>query len=125
MNKKILLGLCAGMLLMGCRAAVPIQNVQHQALPVKDAKVVERAIIAGTMKRGWNVRKTGPQVFEAVLDHHALHATVEIPYGEDYYSIIYKQSANLKYNGKKEVIHPRYNTWILNLKRAINSSIIQ
>ena len=123
--KKVFLGLCVGVLLMGCRAAVPIHDVKHQVVPVKDAKVVEKAIIAGSMKRGWEVSKTGPQVFQAVLDHKTLHVEVEIPYGEDYYSIIYKQSENLKYNGEKGVIHPRYNTWILNLKRAINASIIR
>ena len=48
---------------------------------------------------------------------------VDIPYTERNYSIIYRDSENLRYNEKKNTIHPRYNKWVIRLSRCINNAI--
>jgi hypothetical protein len=54
----------------------------------------------------------------ATLDLRTHHAVVEIAYNAKSYSIAYKESNNLNYDGKS--IHRNYNGWIHNLQNAIN-----
>lgn len=49
-------------------------------------------------------------------------AQVDIPYNAKAYSIQYKNSANLKYDGVS--IHSNYNGWVQNLDRAIQSRLV-
>ena len=50
-------------------------------------------------------------------------AIVEIPYTTKTYSIIYKDSTNLKYDAEKQTIHENYRGWIQNLDNAIKSRL--
>jgi hypothetical protein len=48
-------------------------------------------------------------------------AVVDIKYNTKTYSIIYKSSQNLDYDGKN--IHSNYNGWIQRLNQAIQSQL--
>ena len=48
-------------------------------------------------------------------------AIVDIPYSTNSYSILYKDSAQLDYNG--DTIHQNYNGWITNLNNAIQQGM--
>lgn len=50
-------------------------------------------------------------------------AIVAIPYTTKTYSIIYKDSTNLKYNAQAHTIHPNYTGWIQRLDGAIRSRL--
>jgi hypothetical protein len=46
---------------------------------------------------------------------------VDIPYSAKSYSITYKSSSNLNYDGT--TIHSNYNGWVQNLHKAINTQL--
>lgn len=58
-----------------------------------------------------------PGVLEGTLNLRSHMAKIEIQYNNNSYSILYKDSSNLNYDGTK--IHSNYNGWIQNLQKAI------
>ncbi len=106
----------------------------HQALVynVKDAPVMsvkknisldqmKKAIIVAGAGLGWNMTETSPGKIEGVLYLRSHVAKVDIPYNTMNYSIKYKDSSNLDYDGQK--IHSNYNGWVQNLDKAIKNQI--
>ncbi|MDR1657001.1 MAG: hypothetical protein LBT47_05525 [Deltaproteobacteria bacterium] len=87
------------------------------------AASVKQAIIAGARTRGWVARELSPGVITATLAVRAHTAEVEIPYNSTSYSIVYKNSNNLKYQPSTQTIHSQYNTWIVYLHQAIESQL--
>ncbi|MEI8617992.1 hypothetical protein P4S63_15015 [Pseudoalteromonas sp. B193] len=59
---------------------------------------------------------------KGVLDIRTHQLTVDIAYDKTAYSINYKDSINLNYNGKK--IHRQYVNWVSNLIRHIDAEMI-
>lgn len=108
----------------GCRTA-SILNVPEQAVVAQNAKKaianddVFRAIVKAGAGLGWNVRQISDGTAEATLLVRTHRAVVTIKYNVDSYSILYKDSANLKYNQSSQTIHSNYNGWITNLNNAI------
>jgi hypothetical protein len=87
---------------------------------------VKNAILAACMSRGWEAREVRPGLISASLSARGKHtAVVEIPFSGTSYSIIYKDSVNLRYNAAKQTIHSQYNTWIHNLRHDINVRLAQ
>ena len=127
--KKLVMALVVllfGVLTVECRSLVPVQNIEHQTVPVHDKQKVEQAIIAGGMRaKAWQISKEKDGLFIGTFIIRTHKAVVEIPYNKDEYSIIYKSSENLRYNSKKNLIHPRYNKMVLNLSRLINQALLQ
>ncbi len=122
--KKLCFVLFLGMsALTGCRTFPPVQNIEHQSVSAQNVAAVEKAIEVGAANKGWVVTKVRDGLMEATLNIRAHQVVVEIPYGADYYSILYKTSTNLRYNEKKGTIHPRYNTWIIYLNRSISAAL--
>jgi len=84
---------------------------------------IATAIKEAAVRRHWIVREIEPGLIQATLNIRAHTAEVEIKYNKQSYSIVYKDSTNLRYrNGR---IHPRYNTWIQNLRREIDYRLVQ
>jgi len=80
-------------------------------------KVIERE----AFKLGWIVERKRPGRMVASLKLRSHWAVVDITYDASQYSIHYKESEQLEYNGEK--IHRNYNNWILNLQRKINAAL--
>ena len=113
----------AVLLLVGCRTA-DVYNVQSS--PVTGTKAVSIADVEMAIKRagaglGWQIVPKAPGKAEGILvlrDHRAI---VDITYDTRAYSIMYKDSSNLNYDGK--TIHSNYNGWIQNLDKAIRTQL--
>lgn len=125
MNRKfpgILLAVVAVIGLSGCPHHANILNVTDAAVPVTKPNYaledVRAAIIRAGAGLGWNVTDAGDNKMLAVLHLRSHVAKVEIPYSKTSFSILYKDSENLEYDGSK--IHSNYNGWVQNLNRAIN-----
>lgn len=119
--KNVLIALVTATVIAACARTAPVYNVS--AMPVMANKPtvsldeVGQAIIRAGATLGWQIRKVKPGLMLGTLhlrDHTAL---VDITYDPTSYSITYKNSTNLHYDGK--VIHKNYNGWIQNLDRAI------
>ena len=111
------------LLLVGCRTA-DLYNVQgapgaSKAVSMAD---VEAAIRRAGQGLGWQIVPQGPGKAEGTLVLRDHRAVVDITYDTKSYSIKYKDSSNLQYDGK--TIHSNYNGWIQNLDKAISKELL-
>lgn len=126
MKKIMVVLLLASLGLVGCRTFPPVHNIEHQAVAVNDQQKVEQTIIAGGMRaRGWQISKVKDGLLLGTFTIRSHQFTVDIPYTANEYSIIYKDSENLRYDAKKNTIHPRYNRTVANLSRTINKLFLR
>lgn len=117
--------LSAILLLAACRTA-PVYNIHDAAIPSYGdkqltMKQIEGAIVRAGTDRGWDMNTVKPGLIVATLNIRAHQAVVNITYDQHEYSIDYKSSRNLKYNG--EDIHSNYNRWVKYLRQSINSQV--
>ncbi len=110
-------------LLGGCRSAA-VYNVD--AAPVTANKAVtmadmQKAIIRAGAGLGWQMNVVQPGLIVGTLRLRSHMAAVDIKYDTKAYSISYKDSSNLDYDGTN--IHKNYNGWIQNLDNAIRVQV--
>jgi len=112
---------CSVLALAGCRTA-PIMNVVDAPVGAnRNAQQVEQAIISAGNSLGWEMRPAGPGKIEGTLLLRDHRAVIDIDYNPSRYSIRYKDSSNMHYDGGS--IHKNYNGWIENLDRAIRNRL--
>jgi hypothetical protein len=121
MKFKIFAIIFIAVLLGACRTAT-VYEVKDAAVVSNAPKIskddVRKAIVRAGSGLGWQIKDNGPNALIGTLmlrDHVAI---VDIPYSEKHYSINYKNSTNLNYDGT--TIHSNYNGWVQNLSKAIN-----
>ena len=78
---------------------------------------VGEAIVSAGNSLGWQMKPESPGRMTGTLYLRDHRAVVDISYDARSYSIAYKDSSNLQYDGSS--IHNNYNGWIQNLDRAI------
>jgi hypothetical protein len=108
----------------GCRAPVPVYNVTSAPVTANrpaSSDDVRQAIIRAGTGLGWQMMQRGPGSIEGILLLREHRANVDIQYSAKSYSITYKDSDKLNYDGTN--IHPNYNGWVQNLDRAIRSQL--
>ena len=111
--------------LAGCPRQALVYNVRDAPVVASvdqySMNDIKKAIMRAGAGLGWNIREVAPGQLEGTLHLRKHMALVDIPYSRDSYSIIYKDSDNLRYDGEK--IHGNYNGWIQNLDKAIKTQI--
>lgn len=116
----ILIG--AGLIMAGCASKVPVYNVDNAPTPSgRSAQAVKSAIQRAGAGLGWQIREAGAGRLSGTLVLRTHVAEVDIPYGPGGYSIQYRDSQNLDYDGT--VIHNRYNAWIQKLDQTIQAQL--
>ena len=106
----------------GARSAGPLveyENVAATTAGVKPATAdqIRQAFMVGGARRNWTFTEEGPNKLVGKLNVRTHQIAVDIPISEGMYSVLYKDSVNMKFgmeDGKK-VIHPQYNNWVSNL----------
>lgn len=109
--------------LAGCRAA-PVYNIDNAPIDVSSkhsSKDVKKAIISAGKSLGWKMKAKKKGHIVATLFLRKFVAIVDIKYNTKSYSITYKDSKNLKYDGAN--IHKNYNGWIRNLDNRIQAQL--
>ncbi len=109
--------------LIGCRSA-PVYNVTDAPVDVASGTTdtdVKKAIMVAGAGLGWQMKEVEPGHIVGTLFLRDHSAVVDIPYSTSSYSIIYKDSTELGYDGTN--IHNNYNGWVKNLDRAIKASL--
>lgn len=112
----VLLGACRTATILSVNNATVVSNKSN---PSKDD--VRKAIVRAGGGLGWQFQDNGPDAMIGTLTLRAHSAVVDIPYSAKAYSITYKSSSNLNYDGT--TIHSNYNGWIQNLHKAINTHL--
>jgi len=122
MNKKfyfIVAFMISLLALSGCRTA-PVLNITDAPIAIKakySESDVKGAITRAGGALGWIVKENGPGKMTGTLVLRKHVAVVAISYSKKSYSIQYKDSTNLDYDGTG--IHGNYNGWVQNLDRNI------
>ena len=112
---EFLLSACAGNM-------APVMNIESSGLNLpSNARVtmqqVEKAIYKGAGRHNWVVRSLEPGRLEAKIYVRSHTAVVLITHDTKSFSITYKDSQNLRYDGTR--IKHNYNRWVLHLRNDI------
>lgn len=111
------------LILAGCRAS-PIYNVEDAPVNISgkySLNDVKKAIIRAGAGLGWTMKAKKPGLIKGSLFIRQHVAIIDIRYSKKGYSITYKDSQNLNYDGSN--IHKNYNGWIQNLNRQIQAQL--
>lgn len=103
-----------------CRTA-PVYNVADASFTAEapNLDAAEKAIKLAGASLGWQMKTLAPGHIVASLPIRSHLAVTDIKFDKDSYSITYKDSNNLKYDGGS--IHSNYNGWVQNLQTAISA----
>ncbi len=109
---------------VGCRSN-PVYNVAEAPVMTSTRSYstsdVRNAILQAGASLGWQMKDVKPGLIVATLNVRDHMAQVDIPYNRQTYSIVYRDSQNLNYDGAN--IHSNYNGWVQRLNAAINARI--
>ena len=112
------------LVLVGCRSN-PVYNVSGAPVTTSTRNYsmsdVRGAILQAGASLGWQMKVVRPGLIVGTLYVRDHMARVEIPYDRRTYSILYRDSNNLDYDGAN--IHNNYNSWVRNLSNAINERL--
>jgi hypothetical protein len=95
-----------------------IQIAQHQKSAEDVGPAIERALAA----RNWVVTARRPGELDASLIGAEFRANINIPYSATSYSLRYRDSEGLDYDGAN--IHRHYHNWMINLQVSIERELI-
>src|SRR5437899_159328 len=121
MRKIVLIALSA--LVLAACTVQPIYRVEQapvnrgNATPADVKAAIQRAGAA----LGWEMRVVKDGLITGRLALRGHLAVVDITYDAKQYSIVYKDSNNLNYDGNN--IHRNYNGWIQNLDKGIRAQL--
>ncbi len=110
--------------LAACREA-PVYNVEQAPLNApKGASLsqIGKAIKVAGAQLGWQMQDVSPGKMVGKLYNRSHVAEVDLVYDKQNYSIRYKDSVNLNYDGA--TIHKNYNSWVQNLQKAITAQVL-
>jgi hypothetical protein len=122
---KLLIALISVAAIAGCARNTPVYNVAE--MPVEASKPnpsldeVGKAIIRAGATLGWQMKSVKPGQILGTLTLREHMAVVDVNYTPRTYSIQYKDSSNLNYDG--QTIHKNYNGWVQNLDKAIRAQL--
>jgi len=128
--KSLCLVLAACVFLSGCGRTAPLVNVVDaptDASASTNLDAVTNAIMTAGNERGWQKTLVEPGLIRAkIITGGGKHVVrVDIAYTVEDFSITYADSLNMNYELKDSEprIHPKYNSWVQNLKGDIQRSI--
>jgi hypothetical protein len=84
-------------------------------------KDVRNAILQAGASLGWQMNDAEPRLIVGTLNVRDHMVQVDVPYDRRTYSILYRDSANMNYDGGN--IHSNYTGWVQRLNAAINSRL--
>ena len=116
----------AALFVAGCGGQQPIQNVQNSPIILPPGKTVSMqqvttAIMRAGTRLGWQVVPEGPGRLTGRIALRTHMAVVDLEHDTKSYSIKYKDSSNLGYDGSN--IHPNYNGWVQRLDQGIRAQL--
>ncbi len=114
------------LVLVGCSTSQIIHNVGNAVVFTGSGsqptlEEIRRAIVVAATSKGWSIRDIDSENIQATLNLRKHMAQVMIAYSTRSYSITYKDSHTLDYDGT--MIHRSYNKWVRNLEILINRQL--
>lgn len=123
-NLALLLTL--GLLVAACARTLPVYNVIDAPVLTASGRSpsvdqVRNAIVTACRAKGWIVEPQEDGHFTATARVRKHTAVVDIRYSTQRYTITYKDSEVLLYDGR--TIHRNYNKWVQLLEQKINGEL--
>lgn len=113
------------LLAAGCRTPTPVYNVTNASVSTAKSNPsldeIGRTIVQAGAALGWQMKQVKPGYILGTLNIRKHVAVVDINYSAKSYSIQYKDSTELNYDGAS--IHPNYNGWVQNLDNRIRAQL--
>jgi len=122
-NYIVIIATALLLVLAGCRSN-PVMNIENMPIEISgkhSSKDIITAIKRAGAGLGWIIKSKKPGHIVATLFLRKHVAIVDIKYTKKSYSITYKSSQNLNYDGTN--IHKNYNSWVQNLNRQIQAQL--
>jgi hypothetical protein len=117
-------GAALALSMAGC-AGKPVYDVTSAPIAASKANPsmddIGKAIQRAGAGLGWQMQQVRPGQIVGTLALRDHKAVVDVTYDPKTYSIKYKDSTNLNYDGS--TIHNNYNGWIQNLDKAIRTQL--
>ena len=115
------------------RASVVIEDLPSNPAAAASGKLltqddVKRTIQIAAMLKNWSIEDKGQGAILATLNVRGKHTImVNITYTASSYSFTYNNSVNMNYtqDGGQGVIHPNYNKWVQDLRKAIQIELLK
>ncbi len=115
------------------RASVPIENLPNNPVAAASGKAltlddVRRTIQTAAMLKNWSLEERGPGAMLGTLNVRGKHTImIDIAYTASSYSLNYNNSINMNYtqDGGMGIIHPNYNKWVQDLRKAIQIELLK
>ncbi len=102
--------------------AAKVMNIEDSVVPDGfSAQDVAATIIEVGGKRGWKFRKVADGHMEGLLHVRSHMAKIDVRFSAKSYSLLYKDSNNLKY--KEGKIHRAYNKWVKTLDTDVQNAL--
>jgi len=113
---------------MGCKGGAQIYQVKEAPVQTASGAVpsleqVQKIIIESGVKLGWVMAVVKPGEIQGTRNVRTHSAVVTIPFTTKNYSVLYKDSTNLKYNAAAQTIHQEYTYWIQELDNEIRARL--
>ena len=128
-GRALIVAIAAGLATVAApaRANDPVANFENRpvtaATRLSQAQVRD-AIVAGASARRWKVNYIAAGMLVAQLNVAGRHLVeVDIRYGPQYYSVLYRDSINMNYRTTDSTIHPNYNRWARELVDSIDQAL--
>ena len=107
-------------LIVGCAPLAPVRNVESQPVSASRPLTLDEvgnAIVRAGATLNLRMEKVEPGLITATYAPRGTSATMEVKYDTRQYSIAYKDSRGLNYDGRQ--IRRIYNNWVQNLDDRI------
>ena len=107
----------------------PITNYENMPVRPRGSKPLSQAdvrdaIVAGATQKQWKVNYVAAGLLVAQRNVAGRHLVeVDIRYGPQQYSVLYRNSINMNYRAADSTIHPNYNRWARELVDSIDFAI--
>lgn len=122
-RKWLGVALIGGLLIVAsCRSAPIYDVIQARFTTQRDVSMAElgKLIRMTAAERGWTAKRIGRGRIEARISARNHLAVVRIAFTRQHFSVTYKDSRNLNYDGSS--IHAKYNSWVRNLANDIRAN---
>lgn len=122
--RKFLIALALATGLAACVSMIiPVQTYENISIAQhnKSADEVGPAIERALLSRNWVVTARRPGEIDASLIGAEFRANITVPYSGASYSLRYRDSEGLDYDGQN--IHRHYHNWMVNLQVSIEREL--
>lgn len=123
--------LLAGMAVSSAHAA-RLENLENLAVPERTdgsrftLDEVQALIMQGCAQRLWTPEVEGDSAVTcSILVRGRHYVKVAIPFSEEDYSILYRDSDEMDYDEERQSIHRKYNGWVNNLRLMIDRQLLE